>query len=61
MLVSKPTHGGGSPLGIDLEAGVAKITVRRPAAEAEPADQPDETGAAEQEQQAGDRPEDAPA
>lgn len=33
MLVSKPTHGGGSPLGIDLEAGVAKITVRRPASE----------------------------
>lgn len=44
MLVSKPTHGGGSPLGIDLEAGIAKITVRRPApepAEAEPADQAD--------------------
>ncbi|GAA1824640.1 DUF6191 domain-containing protein [Microlunatus capsulatus] len=44
MLVSKPTHGGGSPLGIDLEAGVAKITVRRPAPEpvdaaaADPAD-----------------------
>jgi hypothetical protein len=36
MLVSKPTHGGGSPLGIDLEAGIAKITVRRPAPEAEP-------------------------
>lgn len=33
MLVSKPTHGGGSPLGIDLEAGIAKITVRRPAPE----------------------------
>ena len=37
MLVSKPTHGGGSPLGIDLEAGIAKITVRRPAPEAGPA------------------------
>ena len=36
MLVSKPTHGGGAPLGIDLEAGVAKITVRRPAPEPEP-------------------------
>ena len=36
MLVSKPTHGGGSPLGIDLEAGLAKITVRRPAPKAEP-------------------------
>ena len=35
MLVSKPTHGGGSPLGIDLEAGIAKITVRRPAPETE--------------------------
>ena len=33
MLVSKPTHGGGAPLGIDLEAGIAKITVRRPAPE----------------------------
>ena len=43
MLVSKPTHGGGSPLGIDLEAGIAKITVRRPAPEAEPA--ADETAA----------------
>ena len=28
MLVSKPTHGGGAPLGIDLEAGTAKITIR---------------------------------
>ncbi len=36
MLVSKPTHGGGAPLGIDLEAGVAKITVRRPVPEPEP-------------------------
>ena len=35
MLVSKPTHGGGAPLGIDLEAGIAKITVRRPAPEPE--------------------------
>ncbi|GAA1426282.1 hypothetical protein GCM10009616_00420 [Microlunatus lacustris] len=39
MLVSKPTHGGGSPFGIDLEAGIAKITVRRPAPEVEPADE----------------------
>ena len=31
MLTSRPTHGGGAPFGIDLEAGVAKITVRRPA------------------------------
>jgi uncharacterized protein DUF6191 len=28
MLVSKPTHGGGAPLGIDLDAGTAKITIR---------------------------------
>ncbi len=27
MLVSKPTHGGGAPLGIDLAAGVAKIRI----------------------------------
>jgi hypothetical protein len=31
MLTSKPTHGGGAPFGVDLDAGVAKITVRRPA------------------------------
>ena len=30
MLTSRPTHGGGAPSGIDLEAGIAKITVRRP-------------------------------
>ncbi|MCW2805286.1 MAG: hypothetical protein JWN06_3503 [Propionibacteriaceae bacterium] len=28
MLVSKPTHGGGPPLGIDLDGGTAKITIR---------------------------------
>ena len=28
MLVSKPTHGGGAPLGIDLDAGTAKITIK---------------------------------
>ncbi len=27
MLVSKPTHGGGAPLGIDLDAGIAKIRI----------------------------------
>ena len=37
MLVSKPIPGGGAPFGIDLEAGVAKIVVRRPAPEPEPA------------------------
>ena len=40
MLVSKPTHGGGAPLGIDLEAGIAKITVRRPAADPQPEQAP---------------------
>lgn len=38
MLVSKPTHGGGAPLGIDLEAGVAKIRIARPAPPAEVVD-----------------------
>lgn len=37
MLVSKPTHGGGAPLGIDLEAGVATIRIpARPVAPVEP-------------------------
>lgn len=36
MLVSRPTHGGGAPLGIDLEAGVARITVRKPVPEPVP-------------------------
>lgn len=36
MLVSKPTHGGGAPLGIDLDAGVAKIKLTRSAPPAEP-------------------------
>jgi hypothetical protein len=39
MLTSKPTHGGGAPFGVDLDAGVAKITVRRPAPAAEAADE----------------------
>ena len=30
MLVSKPTHGGGAPLGIDLDGGTAKISIARP-------------------------------
>jgi hypothetical protein len=30
MLTSRPTHGGGAPFGVDLDAGIAKITVRRP-------------------------------
>ena len=40
MLTSRPTHGGGAPLGIDLDAGIAKITVRRPAPPTEPATEP---------------------
>ncbi len=38
MQVSKPTPGGGAPFGIDLEAGVAKITLRRPPAAPEQVD-----------------------
>jgi hypothetical protein len=29
MLVVRPSHGGGPPLGIDLEAGTASIVVPR--------------------------------
>ena len=40
MLVSKPTHGGGAPLGIDLDGGTAKISIARaaPAPKEEPKD-----------------------
>ncbi len=42
MLVIRPSHGGGPPLGIDLEAGTASIVIRRPAAHVEDAaDEPD--------------------
>ena len=44
MLVSKPTHGGGAPLGIDLDAGTAKITITP---KVQPADPPAEVGAVE--------------
>jgi Family of unknown function (DUF6191) len=27
ILVAKPSHGGGAPLGIDLDVGTAKITI----------------------------------
>jgi hypothetical protein len=27
ILIAKPSHGGGAPLGIDLDAGTAKITI----------------------------------
>ena len=38
MLVIRPTHGGGPPLGIDLDAGTASIVVprRAPAQETDP-------------------------
>lgn len=57
MTVSKPTPGGGAPLGIDLEAGVARIRITRPAPAAEPEEhQPDE-GQAQQGQPADEDPE----
>jgi hypothetical protein len=42
MLTSRPTHGGGAPFGVDLDAGIAKITVRRPTPAAEPATEDDD-------------------
>jgi hypothetical protein len=36
MLTSRPIHGGGAPFGVDLDAGIAKITVRRPTPAAPP-------------------------
>lgn len=47
MLTSRPTHGGGAPFGIDLEAGVAKITVRRPAPATEVPDESEQPAEAE--------------
>ncbi|HET9874036.1 MAG TPA: DUF6191 domain-containing protein [Propionibacteriaceae bacterium] len=57
MLVSKPTHGGGAPLGIDLDGGIAKFTVsssKLPGQDADessepPSDFPDEADGAEDE------------
>lgn len=50
MLVSKPTHGGGAPLGIDLEAGIAKIKIpSRAASPAEPDPSPEDPVAADPE------------
>jgi hypothetical protein len=42
MLTSRPTHGGGAPFGVDLDAGIAKITVRRPVTPAPPRDEDDQ-------------------
>jgi Family of unknown function (DUF6191) len=40
--VANPTHGGGPPLGIDLDAGTASITIHAPRqAEPEPAAEAD--------------------
>jgi len=36
MLIVRPNHGGGAPLGIDLDAGTAKISLPAPAAATEP-------------------------
>lgn len=36
MLVVRPNHGGGAPLGIDLDAGTAKISIPAPAAAIDP-------------------------
>lgn len=44
MLVSKPTHGGGAPLGIDLDGGIATITIK---AKTPPEDVPADDPAAE--------------
>jgi Family of unknown function (DUF6191) len=55
MLVSKPTHGGGAPLGIDLDAGTAKITIKPGVrADAPPAAEP----AAEGDEVTPERPSD---
>ncbi|HSU37309.1 MAG TPA: DUF6191 domain-containing protein [Propionibacteriaceae bacterium] len=40
MLVVQPEHGGGAPLGIDLDAGTAVIVVPAPKQPAEPPDRP---------------------
>ena len=43
VMVANPTHGGGPPLGIDLDAGTAKITISRPVDPApEPAPPPED-------------------
>jgi hypothetical protein len=57
MLVSKPTHGGGAPLGIDLEAGVA--TIRIPAKAVTPAETEGAADAADPAEPAA--PDDTPA
>ena len=36
-MVVRPTHGGGAPLGIDLDAGTARIVLPAPAAPPAPA------------------------
>jgi hypothetical protein len=43
MLVIRPSHGGGPPLGIDLEAGTASIVVPGRAKRLDPTDDVDGT------------------
>jgi hypothetical protein len=40
MLVIRPSHGGGPPLGIDLDAGTASIVVPRRAQEVDEQTEP---------------------
>ena len=59
MLVSKPTHGGGAPLGIDLEAGTAKITIRpKTDAAATGVGEPDDLGRRHEDAQPDDHADD---
>jgi hypothetical protein len=37
IMVANPTHGGAPPLGIDLDAGTARITISRPVSDSEQA------------------------
>jgi len=55
MLTSRPTHGGGAPFGIDLDAGIAKITVRRPATPPPAPDEADQPQPVETENEAAQR------
>jgi len=40
MLVVRPKHGGGAPLGIDLDAGTAVIVIPSPQTPADPSPTP---------------------
>ena len=47
MTVANPGHGGGAPLGIDLDAGTAKIKIVRRPPEPAPEDAPEAPKAAD--------------